>query len=239
MPRIRGPFSHRAPERQGSSSRRRRQAWLIFLGILVLLAVALWVVRGVLLPFIIAVIIAYVLEPLVSRLETLGVRRFGGVLLAYGVLALAVTGFVRFLVPVLETESTRVVAAINAFVRSAPNYYERLETGIGDFVDSVTASREDGGPVRAAAPVSEAQWGFGPSLERFHEASPPAVPFVREVGLAATTDEIEAAGLQRPPLVRERDLEDPVQHSMTVEPGADGTFGIRFHQAAFEITRGA
>ena len=236
MPRFSAPLNRRHSHR--GLDGRRRFAWLTFFLIVLGLAVALWIVRGVLLPFILAMVVAYVFEPTVSKIEAVGIRRFVGVLLIYATLALAIGGFVQFLVPVLETESTKVLSALNSFVRDAPNYYERLEAGIGDFVDSVTTSPDAAAPDRVAPPISEEEWGFGPPLERFREASAPTVPMVREVALAATPEEFSMAGLDLGASAAEATAIQKAgsQHNITVEPTPEGAFGIRFHQAAFEIT---
>ncbi|MFH1529698.1 MAG: AI-2E family transporter [Pseudomonadota bacterium] len=217
---------------------RRRYAWLTFVLIFLGILAALWLIRAVLLPFILAAVIAYVFEPMVTRFESAGIRRFGGVIIIYTVLVLAIGGFVQFLVPVLETESTKVLSELNRFVRNAPNYYERLEAGVGDFVDSVTSGQDDATPVQIATPISEDAWGFGPPLDRFREASAPAVPLLREVGLAGTPEELSAAGLDRAPLETFEEAQDLTpRHSLTVEPTPDGAFGIRFNQATFQIKR--
>jgi len=236
MPRFSLPPNQRRQTRRLGA--RRRYAWLTFILILLGVLAALWMVRGVLLPFILAAVIAYVFEPSVTRLESAGLRRFGGVLVIYLIVALSIGGFVRFLVPVLETESTKVLSELNRFVRNAPNYYERLEAGVGDFVDSVTSGEDAASSESIAPPISEVDWGFGPPLERFREASAPAVPLVREVSLAATPQELSAAGLERPTLESYSKAADVApRHSLTVEPTPDGAFGIRFHQAAFKVTR--
>ena len=238
MPRYSPPLNRRHSHR--GLNGRRRFAWLTFFLIVLGLAVALWVIRGVLLPFVLAMVVAYVFEPTVSRIEAGGIRRFVGVLLIYAALALAIGGFVQFLVPVLETESTKVLSALNRFVRNAPNFYERLEAGIGDFVDSVTTSPDAPAPDRVEPPISEEDWGFGPPLERFREASAPTVPMVREVPLAATPEELSMAGLDRAASAAAEATAMQTagtQHNITVEPTPEGAFGIRFHQAAFEITR--
>jgi predicted PurR-regulated permease PerM len=237
MPRFSLPPNQRRRSRRLGA--RSRYAWLTFILIILGIFVALWLIRGVLLPFILAVVIAYVFEPSVTRFESAGLRRFGGVLVIYTILALSIGGFVRFLVPVLETESTKVLSELNRFVRNAPNYYERLEAGVGDFVDSVTSNEDEASLESFAPPISEAEWGFGPPLERFREASAPAVPLVREMDLAATRQELSAAGLQRPlaPETYSEQSKRVPRHSLTVEPTPDGAFGIRFHQAAFKITR--
>ncbi len=236
MPRFTLPPNQRRRTRRLGAH--RRYAWMTFVLILAVIIAALWLIRGVLLPFILAGIIAYVFEPTVTRFESAGIRRFGGVLIIYTIVVLAIGGFVQFLVPVLETESTKVLSELNRFARNAPNYYERLEVGVGDFVDSVTSGEDDATPERIATPISEENWGFGPPLDRFREASAPAVPLVREVDLAGTPEDLSAAGLERPPLETYSQAQDLTpRHSLTVEPTPDGAFGIRFHQAAFQITR--
>jgi len=236
MPRFTLPPHQRRRSRRQYAH--RRSAWLIFILILVGVLAALWLVRGILLPFILALIVAYVFEPTITRIESGGLRRFVGVLLVYAVLALSIGGFVQFLVPVLETESSKVLSQLNRFVRDAPRLYERLEVGVGDFVDSVTSTQEATPREQITPPISEDEWGFGPPLERFREASAPVVPMIREVNLAGTSQELSLAGLERPPLESYAEISDTKpRHNLTVEPTPDGAFGVSFHQAAFQISR--
>ncbi len=65
---------------------------------------ALYQIRATLMPFLVAFLVAYVLGPLVDRMEARGVRRIVGVLIIYVTLLLCAVSFALFLVPYLGIE---------------------------------------------------------------------------------------------------------------------------------------
>ncbi len=77
----------------------------LFLGLSAVLTVALIIAaRAILLPFILALVVAYVLTPSVLRVEKLRVPRFVAVLLVYAIALGAIGGFVALIVPRLGAE---------------------------------------------------------------------------------------------------------------------------------------
>lgn len=84
---------------------------LIFLGVLgVLTLVLLFAIRGILGPFILAGILAMMLNPVVNAAERRRVPRLAAVLALYGVIALLLAAAVFFLVPIVSQEFTSLVA---------------------------------------------------------------------------------------------------------------------------------
>jgi len=64
----------------------------------------LYLIRGILLPFLLAFLLAYLFGPIVDRLESVGMRRWMGVLAIYVVLAVAFGAIGIFLIPALARE---------------------------------------------------------------------------------------------------------------------------------------
>jgi predicted PurR-regulated permease PerM len=84
---------------------------LVFLGVLAVLALFLAVaIRGILGPFILAGILALVVNPAVNAAERRRVPRALAVLLFYGVLAAVLAAGIFFLVPIVRQEFTALVA---------------------------------------------------------------------------------------------------------------------------------
>jgi predicted PurR-regulated permease PerM len=84
---------------------------LIFLGVLgVLTLVLLFAIRGILGPFILAGILAMMLNPVVNAAERRRVPRLAAVLAVYAVIALLLAAAVFFLVPIVSQEFTSLVA---------------------------------------------------------------------------------------------------------------------------------
>lgn len=95
---------------------RQLRFWLIGL---MGFGVVLWLLRGALVPFVAAMAIAYFLDPLTDRLESLGFGRATAaatVLIGFGV---GVLIFLILLVPLLQAE-------IADFIVAAPKYYDLL-----------------------------------------------------------------------------------------------------------------
>jgi predicted PurR-regulated permease PerM len=84
---------------------------LIFLGVLGVLTLVLAIaIRGILGPFILAGILAMMLNPIVNAAERRRVPRLAAVLALYGVIALVLAAGVFFLAPIASQEFTSLVA---------------------------------------------------------------------------------------------------------------------------------
>ncbi len=84
---------------------------LIFLGVLaVLTLILLFAIRGILGPFILAGILAMMLNPVVNAAERRRVPRLAAVLAIYGVIAALLAAAVFFLAPIVSQEFTSLVA---------------------------------------------------------------------------------------------------------------------------------
>ena len=120
--------------------------WLIGLGLFVL---ALWLLADMLLPFVVGLAIAYLLDPAVDRLEAAGLPRWLGttlvllgfvlvmVLMALLLLPL-VQGQVSHLLEVLPSYATlakeRLIPALNRFIHRLPaDDVERLRAAAGNY----------------------------------------------------------------------------------------------------------
>ncbi len=88
---------------------------------LLLFAAALWLLRGVLLPFVAGMAVAYFLDPIADRLERAGASRI--------VATVVITiGFVVVLVLVLALLVPMLQGQVAAFVARVPGYVEGLVT---------------------------------------------------------------------------------------------------------------
>jgi predicted PurR-regulated permease PerM len=77
----------------------------LFLGISAVLVVALIIAaRAVLLPFVLGLVVAYVLTPAMLRVERLKIPRFAAILLVYAIALGAIGGFFSLIVPRLRGE---------------------------------------------------------------------------------------------------------------------------------------
>ncbi len=91
--------------------------WLLALAILV---VFLIVLRGILLPFVAGLALAYVLDPLVDRLEKLRIGRLAATLLIIGVFILVFIVALVLVVPIVANQ-------LSAFIAKMPATVARLQ----------------------------------------------------------------------------------------------------------------
>jgi predicted PurR-regulated permease PerM len=86
----------------------------------VVFALFVWTFRGVLLPFVAGLALAYLLDPVADRLERLGIGRLGATLL---ILFAFILNFVLFLMLVVPL----VVRELTAFLLTLPSYVGQLQ----------------------------------------------------------------------------------------------------------------
>lgn len=109
--------------------------WLKRIGfaLLILLAIFfLWQVRSILPLFLLGFFIAYLLDPLVDRLEERGFSRTGGTVVVFAVFFLAALGLAMLIVPPLVEQ---VTAFISGFLPPKGHYYLLMLQAI-DFVET-------------------------------------------------------------------------------------------------------
>ena len=83
----------------------RRWFWL---GGIVLLCVFVWLLHSILTPFLVALLLAYLFDPLVDRLEKLGLSRTWGVIAVFTLFTLIFTALMLVLVPMLAKQLLRL-----------------------------------------------------------------------------------------------------------------------------------
>jgi predicted PurR-regulated permease PerM len=102
------------------------QRQLIFwLGALVVVVLALWLLSEILLPFIAGLAIAYLLTPLTDRLERLGVNRLVAALLIITLVLLALVYLILLVAPILG-------AQLSSFIESVPGNVTKLQALLSD-----------------------------------------------------------------------------------------------------------
>ncbi len=101
---------------------------LFWLGLLVLVVVALGLVQSILLPFAAGFVIAYILAPGVAWLERRGVPRSLGSLLIVVLFLVAVAGILVVLVPLIQGQIVELIARVPSLVRSSQDLLGKLIT---------------------------------------------------------------------------------------------------------------
>ncbi|MGN6747798.1 MAG: AI-2E family transporter [Xanthobacteraceae bacterium] len=98
---------------------------LFWMAVLAALVALLWLLSPILLPFVLGMAIAYVLDPLANQLSKRGVSRLLAAVLILGGFVVALALLVLLIAPVL-------VQQVSAFIDSAPAYAVRLEAFVSD-----------------------------------------------------------------------------------------------------------
>jgi predicted PurR-regulated permease PerM len=145
-----------------------RIEWQIgfWIGAFLLLVVLLWLFSGVLLPFAAAFVLGYLLDPVVDRLERLGLNRLGATLLIIACAALVLVLISVSIMPVLWHQAA-------GFIEALPAYAVKLEELIsaeiarlsrdygGGLIDKLGLGNKGGGELASATNdlvAHAAQW---------------------------------------------------------------------------------
>jgi predicted PurR-regulated permease PerM len=102
-----------------------RRQMTFWVAALVVFVAALWLLHGILLPFVAGMAIAYLLDPLVSRLERLGTGRTVATLLIVVLFVLVFVVLILLIVPVLAEQ-------LWALIGKLPEYVTRLQALVAD-----------------------------------------------------------------------------------------------------------
>lgn len=102
--------------------RRQMTFWVVALA---LFLAALWLLRGILLPFVAGMAIAYLLDPLAKRLERLGVSRLLATVLIVTLFVLAFVLLILLIAPILADQLWALIARL-------PDYVQRLQALVTD-----------------------------------------------------------------------------------------------------------
>lgn len=129
--------------------KRGRETWWSFLrsfyrlwGFLIFLGLLVFTFRSVVLPFVLAAFIAYLLAPIIRRLE-LKLGRGGAVAASYIVLLAAMAGFMGLMLPALAHDVTRLrETAPDAIERVNQEWLPRASTWLDESFGTLVAQAE-------------------------------------------------------------------------------------------------
>jgi predicted PurR-regulated permease PerM len=132
----------------------------------VFLGLMLWLLSGVLLPFVAAFVLGYLLDPIVNGLERIGVRRLGATLLVMVWFTLTLALISILLLPILWRQVENFVAALPGYAITLEGLLsdeiKRLSRNYGgDFLNKLGLG-EDGATIVGATTDllgQAAQWG--------------------------------------------------------------------------------
>ncbi|MCC7274995.1 MAG: AI-2E family transporter [Alphaproteobacteria bacterium] len=116
-----------------------RAGW-IWLAILVALIAALYLVREILLPFVVGLLVAYLLSPTVDRLQGMGMPRWLGTTLVGGGFVVVVTAALFLVVPLLVEQTVSLVERLPEIATGVKNRVLQLSDAIRDRLEPEQAA---------------------------------------------------------------------------------------------------
>lgn len=112
---------------------RRHRLSIFALAMIVLVAWLLWTARGALPAFFIGLALAFVLDPGVTRLQRLGIPRWGGVLAMYAIVVALAWLVIAFAIPPIAAQTRQFIDHLPELGASITN----VERGIEDWYRSI------------------------------------------------------------------------------------------------------
>lgn len=96
-----------------------------WLAALVIVVLALWLLSDILLPFVVGLVIAYLLTPIADRLERVGVNRMIASLLLVAIVVFAFVWIILLVAPLLGGQ-------LASFIDNVPGYISKLQQLVSD-----------------------------------------------------------------------------------------------------------
>lgn len=106
--------------------------WIFLVVLLLVSLFFLFKVRNIISPFIVAIVLAYLLSPLVAWLEKKGLNRKLGIALIFVVIILSLGVFLFFLLPKLYSELTKLVEVLPERIERVYNYGQNIRNTFAD-----------------------------------------------------------------------------------------------------------
>ena len=114
-----------------------------WIGALLFLLLFLWIFSGILLPFILGIALAYLLDPLADRLERGGMSRFWATITIVLVTVMVIAAMILIVVPILVSQATAFIERLPDYVTQLRALSERFfRTRIGQFFGTSDAETE-------------------------------------------------------------------------------------------------
>ena len=132
--------------------------WVVALAVFVAL---FWLLSPILLPFVLGMAIAYVLDPLANQLSKRGVSRLLAAVLILGGFVVALTLLVLLIAPVLASQ-------LSAFIDNVPAYAFRLQAFVSDpshpWIKRIIGDNLTGADKSVGDLMNQALWPKGQAL---------------------------------------------------------------------------
>jgi len=227
-------YSH---QKQGAvPSARRRRAWWLYGGMAALVLGILIAFKGVLLPFLFAMIVVYIIAPLVSGMEKCGLPRWVAVILCYAVIIAGLTVSSLYLAPKLKSESIKVAQRFQTLLAAVPSALDRVGSDVARILDKLEGRQT----VADSKQGSEtAEWGFGPSVLPVPVFEYGTAPGPERISFGASDqDAVTLARELRKKRKSQEEIEvDKARSHVVLTRIDDGVYGVRMNDTTTEFRR--
>ena len=157
-----------------SDERKHQKQALFWFTLAVLFVLAILTLQEILLPFVAGLVIAYALNPLVDRIERLGLGRLLASLLIVLVLLVVFVVVLVFLVPILVSQAEQLIASIpGELERLRPIFDKWARARLGAQYADISAALDEAFAsigtnwTSYAAPVLQSLWDRGQAIIDF------------------------------------------------------------------------
>ena len=94
-------------------NRKRKILKYTFISVIIIILIIIFkninLIFNILSPFIVSLVLAYLLNPVICYMETKGIKRWIGVLITYGVLILFVLSICFYIIPQIMRDMTKLL----------------------------------------------------------------------------------------------------------------------------------
>lgn len=112
----------------------KERKWIFWIALCVLFLVFLFLIRSILLPFVLGTFTAYFLDPAADRLERLGLSRMRSTLIITGCFFFSIIALSLLIVPVLAGQFSGLVSALPSYINETGRHFLPLvNRWVGDF----------------------------------------------------------------------------------------------------------
>jgi predicted PurR-regulated permease PerM len=143
-----------------------RPRLLFWLGLLVAMLTLVMIFRAILLPFVAGMILAYLLDPVVDRLNARGLARWLAASLVLGAFAVVFVLALALLAPLVQAQVARLVVELPSYVESWRGSLEPLLRRLTEQVDPDAAKEFRDALLRLATALPQWLLGFAGDLWR-------------------------------------------------------------------------
>jgi predicted PurR-regulated permease PerM len=177
----------------------------IAVGLIWVMSKVLGFLQPILIPFAVAAVLAYLLDPVVTRIASWGTSRQRAVFAVFALLFLMIAGILLWVVPALSTQTANLA-------RKVPRYTQQVKTMVVDFAYNLQHKYGIRLPAELTASLDSGIFGPPAPADVLEPAtapgtSPPSATSTPETGATAPAGSAQRVGVSDPATETSYDLQ--------------------------------